>query len=280
VTGPPFADEEYRLFHEWISAEYGLTFGPEKRDILRSRLEPRRRDLGFATYKQLYSHLKFHPDRESERARLLPYLTNNESYFFREVSQLELLRDEILPQLAESSRAEGREVRILSAACAGGEEPYTLAIMLREMPAGKRPERVRISGMDVDAEALARARRGVYTPHAFRGMDETRRNRYFREAEGGWALDDTVRGEVRFHQGNLLDPAWPLQLGRQDVIFCRNVLIYFNPAATLRTAENLHAALHPQGALFLGHAESLSRVPAPFRASRRPGTIFYRREET
>jgi chemotaxis protein methyltransferase CheR len=279
VSGPPFTDEEYRLFRDWISKEYGLTFGPEKRDILRSRLEPRRRDLGFASYRQLHSHLKFHPEREAERARLLPYLTNNESYFFREKAQLELLRDDVLPELAERARAERREVRILSAACAGGEEPYSIAILLREMPAGKRPDRVRLSGMDVDPEALARARRGVYTPHAFRGIDDARRDRYFRQTDEGWVLDAGIRGDVHFHQGNLLDPGWPSRLGRQDVIFCRNVLIYFDGEATLRTAQHIHAALRPEGALFLGHAESVSRVPVPFRTCRRPGTIFYRREE-
>ena len=158
MTRPELSDREYRLFSEWISEEYGLCFGPAKRDILRSRLDTRRSALGLDSFEQLYIHLKFHPEREQEKALLLPHLTNNESYFFRETPQLEALAAEVLPALRESLGAGSRrEIRMVSAGCAAGEEPYTLAMVARGSSALGTGWSVRITGVDLDTEALARA---------------------------------------------------------------------------------------------------------------------------
>src|SRR5690606_17062629 len=142
---PELNDREYRLFSEWLSEEFGLCFGPAKRDILRSRLDARRIALGFDSFEQLYLHLKFHPEKAREQRLLLPHLTNNESYFFRETPQLEALGSEVLPELRK--RLEGsnrREIRILSGGCAAGEEPYTLAIVARQSSAISAPWQAKI----------------------------------------------------------------------------------------------------------------------------------------
>jgi chemotaxis protein methyltransferase CheR len=272
------SDEEYRLFSEWISREFGLWFGPERREILRARLEPRRAELGFASFQQLFFHLKFHPEREAERHRLVSYLTNNESYFLRERQQFEIFIKEVLPELSRELRSRGRtELRVLSAGSAAGQEPYSLAILLSE-GARSLPLQVRITGVDLDAEVLELARAGRYTAHSFRGVDERLREIHFRQVgEGAWELRPELRRAVEFHTANLADPDWAVALPPQDVVFCRNVLIYFDEAAMQRAARGLHNALEPGGYLFLGHAESLSRVPVPFRVERRPGAIFYRK---
>lgn len=271
----PLTDDEFRLFNEWLGREYGLRFGPEKREILRARLEPRRVALGLETFDELLFRVRYHPDRHAERAALIPHLTNNESYFFREKGQLDVLREEVLPSVAAESR--GRPIRLLSAGSASGEEPYTLAILARETLG--RGARVEVTGMDVDIEALERAREGLYRSHAFRGLEEGVRRRYFRPEGERWRLAKEIRSAARFKHGNLVDPAWSSDLAPQDIVFCRNVLIYFDEEAMRRAVDNLYRAIRPGGYLFLGHAESLSRIPSRFAPERRPGAVFHRRPE-
>lgn len=279
MTRPVLNDREFRLFSEWLSEEYGLCFGPAKRDILRSRLDARRVALGFDSFEQLYIHLKFHPEREQERALLLPHLTNNESYFFRESAQLDALRLEVLPAVREGLEAgQRREIRILSAGCAAGEEPYTLAMVARASSVTVAPWSVRITGVDLDSEVLERARKGEYGANAFRRLDEAERTRHF-DATGRavWRVKPTIRDLVEFGRANLVSDGWWKVLPRQDVVFCRNVLIYFDDASITRAIEGLYQVLVPGGYLFLGHAESLSRIPNRFEPVRRPGVIYYRR---
>ncbi len=273
------SDTEYRWFSEFVSDEYGLLFGPEKRDILGSRLDPVRLELGFDTFEQLYFHLKYHPDRGEERKKLIPRLTNNESYFFRESGQLDALRTEVLPQLREKGSAANRsELAILSAACAAGEEPYSIAIVVSESGLSLPSSPVRITGVDIDSEALDRARAACYGENAFRRVDPKVRERHFlQSAPGRWRLDERIRSMVQFHQANLADPTWARALPPQDIIFCRNLLIYFGDDTIRKVVDSFYDLLRPGGSLFLGHAETLSRVPTKFVAVRRPGAIYYRR---
>ena len=267
------------MWAEWLAEEFGFRWAPERREILRTRLEPRRAALGVESFEQLLFHLRFHPEREAERERLIPHLTNNESYFCRERGTLDVIRDEVLPALAQEVGRTGT-VRVLSAACSTGEEPYTLAILARDSglfgPLG-----VRVTGIDVDGEALARAGAAVYGEHAFRGTDEAWRRRFF-EAKGDdiWEVRPEVRGLVTFQRANLVRSGWWDELPPQHLILCRNVMIYFDQDGVRRVAEALYHALAPGGYLFLGHAESLRHVPVPFRLERRPGSLFYRRPET
>jgi chemotaxis protein methyltransferase CheR len=278
MTRPALSEEEFRLWGEWLAEEFGLHFGPERRDTLRGRLEPRRSALGLPTFEDLLFHVKFHPERDVERERLVPHLTNNESYFCRERGTLDVLRGDVLPRLRERLGASG-QLRILSAACAAGEEVYTLAAVVRETGLFA-PGAVRITGVDLDPAALERARAAAYTEHAFRGTSPEFRERWFEpEGEGRWTVRPELRAGVELRRANLVDPAWWKPLGPQHVVLCRNVLIYFGDEALRRAAEGLHAALAPGGYLFLGHAETLRRVPTPLEVERRPGAIFYRRAE-
>lgn len=271
-------DEEYRLFAEWLAEEFGLRFGPEKRDVLRTRLEPRRAALGFESFRELLFHLKFHPDRARERQELLPHLTNNESYFLRERAQLDYMTETLMEEITPRLRREGRrEVRILSAACAAGEEPYSVAILAREKGSLPSGWKLRLTGVDVDERALERAREALYSAHAFRGVPGEVRERYFRAEDDGWRLDPSIRAQVTLQRGNLVDPEWRRTLPPQDVILCRNALIYFDDDAVQRAVRELEQALAPEGALFLGHSESLSRYDTSLRPVRQPGVIFYRK---
>ncbi|MBW3555213.1 MAG: protein-glutamate O-methyltransferase CheR [Gemmatimonadetes bacterium] len=274
---PSLTDDEFRLFSEWLADTYGLRFGPEKREILRARLDPRRAALNLPTFERLLFHLRFHPDRDQERLLVLSHLTNNESYFFRERKQLDVMREEVLPAIARQARQAGRRsVQILSAGSAGGEEAYTLAIIAREVLRGKGMEAA-VTGVDLDTRALERAREGLYRDHAFRGVEPAVRERYFRTDAGAWRLDSSIREAARFQHGNLVDPQWSGSLPPQDVVFCRNVMIYFDKAGVRRAADNLYEVVRPGGFLFLGHAETLSRIPTRFVPVRRPGAVFYQR---
>ncbi|HEX6926826.1 MAG TPA: protein-glutamate O-methyltransferase CheR [Longimicrobiaceae bacterium] len=279
MTRPELSDREYRLFSEWLSEEYGLCFGPAKRDILRSRLDARRIALGFDSFEQLYLHLKFHPEKERERHQLLPHLTNNESYFFREPAQLDAFAAEVLPEVKKGlERASRREIRVLSAGCAAGEEAYTLAIVARGALGSTSLWSARVIGVDLDSEALVRARRGAYGANAFRRVQDPERAKYFdRCGDQMWSIKPAIKRMVEFAEANLVARDWRGSLPPQDVIFCRNVLIYFDDHNIARAIQGLYDALVPGGYLFLGHAESLSRIPNRFVPVRRPGVIYYRR---
>lgn len=281
MTPVPLTDEEYRLFREWLAQEFGLWFGPERREILRARLEARRVELGLSSFHQLFFHLKFHPQREAERQRLIPHLTNNESYFFRERKQLELFRDQVLPQLSRQLHRDGRrDLRVLSAGCAAGQEAYTLAMILRGSVHVAAQLRPHVLGVDLDPRALEQAREARYTAHSFRGLEPELRERHFREVgDQQWEVEPRIRGMVAFQAANLADAGWAAGVPQQDVIFCRNVLIYFDAPSIRRAAQGLHDALVPGGYLFLGHAETLSRVPTRLVPERRPGAVFYRRPD-
>jgi chemotaxis protein methyltransferase CheR len=273
----PLLDEEFRMWAEWLAEELGHRWGPERREILRTRLEPRRAALGLESFDALLFHLRFHPEREAERARLVPHLTNNESYFLRERGSLDVIRGEILPALAAEAGAGGR-ARLLSAACAAGEEAYSLSILARESGLFPAPGSLRVTGVDVDPAVLERAETGVYGEHAFRGTEAAWRDRFF-DARGAdaWEVKPAVRAPVRFRPANLVQDGWWEGLPPQHLVLCRNVMIYFDEASVLRAARGLWEALAPGGYLFLGHAESLRHVPVPFELHRRPGALFYRR---
>lgn len=272
----PMTDDEFLLFSDWLAREYGLHFGPEKREILRARLDPRRAALNLDSFERLLFRVRYHSDRDIERDRLVASLTNNESYFFRETNQLDVIRDEILPAVAREVRPLSRPLRLMSVGCAAGEEPYTLAIIAREVLGGAA--QVRIRGVDLDPDALGRARSATYRPHAFRTMDDATRDRYFEPLERDrWRLRSPFRTTAQFQQGNLVAPEWPDSVPAQDIVLCRNVLIYFDDVALKRAVEHLYRVVRPGGYLFLGHAESLSRIPTRFVPQRRPGAVFYQR---
>lgn len=172
------------------------------------------------------------------------------------------------------------EIRILSAGCAAGEEPYTLSILIEKSRLFPPPWKVRLTGIDLDATALERARLGSYGEHAFRNLDPAIRTEYFSpQPDGRFLIQEEIRASVRFEQANLLDAGWPGRVGIQDIIFCRNVLIYFNDPAIEEVIQLFYGALQPGGTLFLGHADSLSRISTRFVPIRRPGAICYQRPE-
>ncbi len=278
--GVPLHEEEFRLLRDFIHERYGLWFDDTQRGSLRSRLLARLASLDLNGFEDYYHYLRFGPQRHDELRRMIAHLTNNETYFFREQAQLGVFSETVLREIRERKTAIGdRELRLLSAGCSTGEEAYTLAMTVFDSGQFFWNWNVRVVGVDVDHDALERARRAVYHPYSFRGTSAALQERHFARSGGGFRPKDAVRRLVEFRHGNLLETATYDGLTGFDAIFCRNVLIYFSDASTERLVRLLFGLLRPRGYLFLGHAESLARVPNAFRTLRHPGAVVYQRPE-
>ncbi|HET8643969.1 MAG TPA: protein-glutamate O-methyltransferase CheR [Vicinamibacteria bacterium] len=273
------SEEEFRLLRELIHERFGLFFEDGQRATLRSRLLGRLASLDLLSFEDYYHYLRFGPGRQEEMQRMVCHLTNNETYFFREMPQLHVFADPILRRLKEKKAEQGqRALRVLSAGCSTGEEAHTLAMVIWDSGQFFWSWDVQVTGMDVDTEALDKARRGVYHHNSFRGLNPAVVERHFvRRPSGGAQVKDAIRRLVRFRHGNLVEPSSYEGLAPLDAVFCRNVLIYFSDAMILRVVRFLHEALAPGGYLFLGHAESLSRITDLFTPIRFQGAMVYQK---
>ena len=271
-------EEEFRLLRDFIHERFGLFFDDNQRGSLRARLSGRVTSLGLASFEDYYHYLRFGPQRAEELERIGSHLTNNETYFYREQPQLQVFANPILVNLKEAKTRRGeRTVRVLSAGCSSGEEPYTLAMILYDSGLFFWGWDVRVTGMDVDRAALARAEKGSYRHNSFRSISPALIDRHFVKGPAEATVKDSIRKLTRFRHGNLVDPASYEGLAPLDAIFCRNVLIYFSDAMILKVVSLFHEALAPGGYLFLGHAESLSRITELFRAVRFQGAMVYQK---
>jgi chemotaxis protein methyltransferase CheR len=273
-------EEEFRLLRDFIHEHFGLFFEDSQRSSLRARLAGRLQGLDLLSFEDYYRYLRFGPQRQEELSHMVSHLTNNETYFFRERPQLQVFADHVLRQLKDRKGSSGeRSLRVLSAGCSTGEEALTLAMIVYDSGQFFWNWEVRVTGLDVDVAALERARRGVYHSNSFRAMSPALLDRHFVRQGASAQVKDGVRRVVSFRQGNLLDPASFAGLPPLDVVFCRNVLIYFSDSATLRAVRQFHELLAPGGYLFLGHAESLSRVTDIFTPIRFQGAMVYQKPE-
>jgi chemotaxis protein methyltransferase CheR len=272
------SEEEFRLLRDFVHERFGLYFDQSQRASLRSRLAPRLALLGLLSFEDYYRYLRFAPERAAEQQRMVSHLTNNETYFFREQPQLGVFANQVLRAIKDRrSRAGERRLHVLSAGCSTGEEPLTLAMILFDSGQFFWGWDVRVTGLDVDEAALEKARRGVYHQNSLRAVTPALLERHFAKDGAGVRVRDPIRKAVSFRAGNLLDPESYEGLGPLDVIFCRNVLIYFSDGAVQRAVSTFHDALAPGGYLFLGHAESLARVASAFLPIRFQGAIVYQR---
>lgn len=258
-------DEEFPLLRDLIYSYSGLFFSDDNRYLLERRLAPRLAFRQLSTFHEYYYFLKYDVSRDQELSDIMDVLTTNETYFFRESFQLKAFTDEILPVLLTlKARHCDKTIRIWSAGCSTGEEPYTIAMLLLDKPelAGWKIE---IIGTDISQRVLHHARKGVYGNTSFRVTEPHYKSRYFIEQDGGYRVADRIREFVTFSRLNLYDSGKYLFLGKMDIIFCRNVIIYFDMPAKKRVIENFYNTLQPGGFLLLGHSESLMNITTAFK---------------
>jgi chemotaxis protein methyltransferase CheR len=274
------SEEEFRLLRDLIHERFGLYFEDGQKPALRTRLAGRLASLGLVSFEDYYRYLRFAPQRAEELGRMVSHLTNNETYFFREGVQLRVFAESILKGVRERKARDGdRTLRILSAGCSTGEEVMTLAMIVYDSGLFFWNWEVEIVGMDVDDAALEKARRGVYHQNSFRGVSQAVLDRHFTKTPNGLQVREAIRRLVDLRAGNIVDPGSFESLAGLDAVFCRNVLIYFSDAATRRAVAQFHEILRPGGHLFLGHAESLSRITDAFVPVRFQGAMAYQKPE-
>mgnify|MGYP001034149918 CR=1 FL=1 len=268
-------DDEFLLVRDLIYNYSGLYFADENRFLLERRLTPRLTQLQFATFHDYYYYLKYDQNREMELSDIMDVLTTNETYFFRESFQLRAFSEEIIPELTAIKGARGdRTLRIWSAGCSTGEEPYTIAMLLMEKPE-LSGWKIEIVGTDISQRVLHQARKGVYGSSAFRVTDEIYKSRYFHEQDGQFRIADSVRELVTFSRLNLYDQSRFLFLGKMDIVFCRNVIIYFDLPAKKKVVEQFYNSLNSGGFLLLGHSESLMNITTAFKLRHLKNDMVY-----
>ena len=267
-------DAEHKLLNEFVSNLYGISFPNERRRLLESRLKPRLQALDMNRFMDYYLLLQYDP--ADEIATFTRLITNNESYFFRETRQFDALLEEAWPELVKGVN-NGTSIRVLCAGCSSGEEPYTLRIFAESHPL-EPPFPIQIDGLDIDDERLAAARKAEYTQTSLRATSEPQIRRFFsRTGSDHYRLNRSLVENTNFSLGNILDLRTFPTPGGYDVVFCRNVLIYFSERALHRAIDNFASALRPGGLLFLGHAESIIGLSDAFETVRFERCIAYRR---
>ena len=255
--------DEFRLLRDLISGYCGLYFEESSVYFLERRLQNRLEEKQFTSFLDYYYLLLYGQEKEEELGRVVDVLTTNETYFFREPNQLKTFSEEIVPEIIERKKGR-RTLRIWSAGCSTGEEPYTLAMLAlehRELQGWN----IEIFASDISQRVLRTARKGVYGKSSFRSMEQYYDNRYFHRIDSKSSrIDDGVKKLVSFGHLNLLQPEQWTILAHFDIIFCRNVMIYFNTESKKKMVENFHKKLEEEGFLLLGHAESLMNISTSF----------------
>jgi len=274
---PVMKDREYRWFAELVRSHCGISFGTDTRFLLERRIARRMRELGITSISAYQYELRNDSRRDGELAALIDEITTNETYFFREKSQLRALVGEILPEALVARRERGTgPVSVWSAGCSSGEEPYSIVILARE--AGFDPERdLRVYASDISRRMMKRARSGTYRETSFRETDPAVRARYFEEKDGSWTVSDAVKKCVDFIHLNLMDRSRIALLGAMDVILCRNVMIYFDADTKREVIQTFEDKLRPGGHLLLGHSESLINVSSGLELRHLKNDLVYRK---
>lgn len=262
ITSLP--DDVFRLLRDFIHGYCGIYFDDGSKYLLERRLARRLELHRLKSFEEYYHFLRYDRKREEELTALIDNLTTNETYFFRENAQLHAFSEEILPDLRERL-ADRKTLRIWSAGCSTGEEPYTIAILLLESGDWWRDWQVEIIGSDINQRVLHAARKGVYKKGAHRATDPGMLAKYFTlDEKGDYRVIDRVKELVSFSYVNLLDPHKTSLIGGMDVIFCRNVIIYFDREAKKKVIESFYHKLRDGGYLLLGHSESLINLSNAF----------------
>ena len=258
----PLPEDVFRLVRDIIKDYCGLYFDDGARYLLEKRLSRRVRNHHLNDFRDYYRFIRYDKRAEEELSAIMDVLTVNETYFFREQNQLRAFSEEILDELKTVNGGK-KTLRIWSAGCSTGEEPYTIAMLIHETGYFHGWD-IEIYGSDINQRVLQTARRGLYRKNSFRTMSPYFLNKYFAEEDGAHRITDEVRKYVNFSYLNLLDPFKTKFLGKVDIVFCRNVLIYFDAASRRRVIENFYDRLVEGGYLLLGHAESLMNISTAF----------------
>jgi chemotaxis protein methyltransferase CheR len=273
------APAEIESFRNLVAERLGLFFDDAKLDFLADVLRKRMEETGCQHFAAYRGRVIASSGKRGEIGALAEQLTVGETYFFRYCDHLRAFAEVVIPSRIEARGGE-RRLRILSAGCASGEEPYSLAILLRERFANLAPWQIELSGFDVNPRAVEKALHGRYPEWSLRETPEDLRSRYFRSVGRDFQLDESVRSAVTFEQRNLVEEDRSFWLRESfDAVFCRNVLMYLTPDVTRSVVARIARCIAPGGFLFLGHAETLRGVSQEFHLQHTHETFYYQRQQ-
>ncbi len=264
TTMVSMSDKQFNDLRKIIYERSGIHFPDTKKYVLESRLGHRLGELEMETYDDYLAFLTMGPYQMDEFQEMFNRITINETSFFRNEPQLDVFEKKILPELLEARKGTKR-LRLWSAACSTGEEPYTLAIQVhRTLGVRLADWRIEILGTDISEKVLDQAQTGKYTDYAVRSTPPVVKQRYFRQDGPYWNLDSTVRSMVHFELHNLKDRMAARRFGAFDLIMCRNVMIYFDDTMKAQVLTTFADQLAPDGSLFIGHSETIRPGTTPF----------------
>jgi chemotaxis protein methyltransferase CheR len=278
MARPVLKRDEFCLLRDLINKEVGLEFDDSAAYLFEQRLSDRVMALEQKSFGEYYKYLRFSSHGPNELELAFDLLTTGETYFFRQEYQLRAFQHELLPQIVKAN-AKTKRLAVWSAGCSTGEEVYTIAMLIEQSKLFADWD-VRVIGSDLCKNRVSFARQGVYRGAAFRSLNADLRREYFIEREDGSHVVDRIKKLCFFGQLNLLEASRASVVGRADVIFCRNVLIYFDSRARRRVIDGLYERLAPGGHLLLGHTESLLNVTTAFELVHLQSDLVYQKPLT
>ena len=269
-------DAEFEKFRDFFYRKTGIQFEDSKRYFVDKRLIERIQKTGHDSFRSYFTAMRFQASGE-EVQELINVMTVNETYFFREEYQFESMVEDVLDEIVKN-KGPGCEIRIWSIPSSTGEEPYSIALYLLEHWPGIEKVDIEIVSSDIDSKVLDRCRKGVYNQRSVQHLPKTLLSRYFKPISGGhYQIKKDLRDSVRFTRVNLSESSQTREYRNYDLIFCRNLLIYFDDASRRRAAEVFYDALNPGGFIFLGHSESMSRISSLFKVRKFPKAMAYQK---
>ena len=269
----PLVDSTFKSIRDYIYDKSGIYISDTKKYLIENRLSRIIQEKKLNSYEDYLKLIKL-SSNGNELSRLFDAVTTNETYFFREPQQLNVFADSILPKVLEGNKT-AKKIRIWSAACSTGEEPYTLSMMLMEKKLHLR--QFEIYASDISEGVLSSAKQAVFNSYSVRNIPNTYLSKYFSSSGQSFALDENVKNTVKFMKVNLIESTHMKALRGMDIIFCRNVLIYFDIKAKQKVVSNLYDSLNPGGFLFIGSSESLHSVTRALRPNVINKVIMYQK---
>lgn len=281
VSRHDLSDADYLRFSDLVHTRSGLDIPPVRRPDLERAVAQAMEELSIASPEVLFNYLRGGEASNAMLETLIARVTVGETHFFRNRPQFEALEWQVLPKIIEKRRPV-RQLRLWSAGCATGEEPYSLAIVLMRLLPDLADWNVLILATDINRMALEKAQRGVYSSWSFREVPAGIQENYFTQSKAGFEIKPSVRNRVTFAYLNLVEDSYPSILTNtqsMDLILCRNVLIYFDEATNRKVVERFYASLDDTGWLVVGHAEPSQAIFHQFTARNFPGAILYQKPE-
>ncbi|VXC32105.1 CheR family methyltransferase [Sphingomonas sp. 8AM] len=275
TSAPTIPPEDYARFCDFFYRKTGILFGANKSYFVERRLQERMASTRSESFRDYFTMVRFQASGE-EMQSLVNAMTVNETYFYREDYQFDALVQHLLPEIARTRRPSD-PIRLWSMPCSTGEEPYSIAMQILENWSQADEYSVEILASDIDSRVIAEARQGLYSARALHRLSPALRNRYFTAIGENFRICAELRGSIDFSVVNVTEPLAMRRFRHLDVIFCRNMLIYFDDTSRRQAVEALYESLRPGGYICLGHSESMSRISSMFRPRKFGATILYQR---